>query len=263
MKFKSILSLLLLICAVFGCKMFSGLMKQSGTILIIEVEGDKLTQENAMEQTVSVLQKRLYAFGANSDVAKISENRIEVKIYGVENPERIKKLLISQSRLEMCKVITAPNPAPVQTFPTKEAAIQSLGKEIPANRKILKYNPVEERAEQWIIIETPSIVNGSHLRDASAVSRTGNENDYQISFLLNPEGAQTFGEWTAKNINNYIAVILNDEIKSVAFIKSQITDAGEISGKFTKQTAEDLALVLRSGYLDAKLTFIEEKTFGK
>jgi hypothetical protein len=76
---------------------------------------------------------------------------------------------------------------------------------------------------------------------------------------LKKAGAAKFGSWTAANINQYIGVVLNDEVKSIAFIKSQIFDEGEISGRFTKYSAEDLALVLRAGALPAPVRLIEEK----
>jgi preprotein translocase subunit SecD len=59
-----------------------------------------------------------------------------------------------------------------------------------------------------------------------------------------------------------MGVVLNGEVKSIAYIKSQITDSGEISGRFTKQSAEDLALTLRSGALQAPLVYQEERTVG-
>lgn len=59
-----------------------------------------------------------------------------------------------------------------------------------------------------------------------------------------------------------MAVVLNDEVKSAAYIKSQIFDSGEISGKFTKTSAEDLALTLKSGALPAKIEYQEERTVG-
>jgi preprotein translocase subunit SecD len=114
----------------------------------------------------------------------------------------------------------------------------------------------------FVIVEIPPVVDGSELRTADAVSRTGNEGDYQISFALKPAGAAKFGEWTSANINNYMAVVLNNEVKSIAFIKSRIDDQGEISGQFTKSTADDLALTLRSGALPAKIEYMEERTVG-
>ena len=266
MTTKSILSILFLVCFVFGCKMVSGLINTSGTILIIEVESVESNQEETTDQAVKVLQSRFNAFGASGEVKKISANRIEVKLYETENPERIKSLLISQSRLELSKVVSSPNPSPVQTYATKEEAIQSFGGKVPSNRKVLPFKDRDfdlKNSERWIVVENPPIVDGRELRDASAVSRTNEMADYQIAFSLKPEGAQKFGDWTGKNIKNYLAIVLNDEVKSVAFIKSQIFDSGEISGSFTKQSAEDLALILKSGYLATKLTYIEEKTFGK
>jgi preprotein translocase subunit SecD len=112
------------------------------------------------------------------------------------------------------------------------------------------------------VVEYPSVVDGSELREANAVSRTGGDGDYQISFSFKPSGAQKFGEWTGKNIGNYMAVVLNGEVKSAAYIKSQIFDSGEISGRFTKASAEDLALTLKSGALPAKIEYQEERTVG-
>jgi preprotein translocase subunit SecD len=123
-------------------------------------------------------------------------------------------------------------------------------------------NAQNQQPKQWVVLENPSVVDGSELRDAAAVSRTGSESDYQISFSFKPGGAQKFGEWTGKNIGNYMAVVLNDEVKSAAYIKSQIFDSGEISGRFTKATAEDLSLTLKSGALPAKIEYQEERTVG-
>ncbi len=59
-----------------------------------------------------------------------------------------------------------------------------------------------------------------------------------------------------------MGVVLNDEVKSAAYIKSQIFDQGQISGRFTKTSAEDLALTLKSGALPAKVEYQEERTVG-
>jgi preprotein translocase subunit SecD len=59
-----------------------------------------------------------------------------------------------------------------------------------------------------------------------------------------------------------MAVVLNGQVKSAAYIKSQIFDQGEISGKFTRKSAEDLALTLRSGALPAQIEYQEERTVG-
>ena len=71
-----------------------------------------------------------------------------------------------------------------------------------------------------------------------------------------------FGDWTGKNINNYLAVVLDKKVQSAAFIRGQIFDSGQISDMFTKASAEDIALSLKSGYLPATMTVLEERQFG-
>ena len=160
----------------------------------------------------------------------------------------------------------------MQTYDTREEAVASLGGTVPANRRVLPYaersesTTGEQSSEQagnprrWVVVEAPAIVDGSELRDAAAVQvSTADDDDYQISFSLRPEGAEKFGDWTGAHINDYLGVVLNGEVKSIAYIKSQITDQGEISGRFTKQSAEDLALILRSGALPAPVKIIEDR----
>ncbi|MEJ7618121.1 MAG: protein translocase subunit SecD [Pyrinomonadaceae bacterium] len=111
-------------------------------------------------------------------------------------------------------------------------------------------------------METPAIIDGSELRNAEAVPQNGRNDAFQISFALKPAGAQKFGAWTGANVNQYMGVVLSDEVKSIAFIKSQITDQGQIDGRFTQDSAKDLALTLRSGALPARLVYQEERTVG-
>ncbi|HEU4391514.1 MAG TPA: protein translocase subunit SecD, partial [Blastocatellia bacterium] len=69
-------------------------------------------------------------------------------------------------------------------------------------------------------------------------------------------------DWTGKHIGNLLAIVLNNEIRSAPNVESEIRDRGVIKGSFTRQAAEDLALVLRSGALQAKLKYAEERTVG-
>jgi len=232
-------------------------------------------KNQAVEQALKIIESRINAFGVKEPTLQRhgaeSSGQILLQMPGVDDPERVKQLIGAESNLALMKIVSPPNPSPVQTYPTEEAARQSLGGTVPANRKIYLYadrdvtsataNP-QDQPKQYVVVEYPAVVDGSELRDAAAVSRTGNDSDYQISFSFKPNGAQKFGEWTGKNIGNYMAVVLNNEVKSAAYIKSQIFDSGEISGRFTKGTADDLALTLKSGALPAKIEYQEERTVG-
>ena len=86
--------------------------------------------------------------------------------------------------------------------------------------------------------------------------------DNSISFSLKPQAAVKFGDWTGQNIGNYMAVVLDNKAQSIAYIKSQISDSGQIDGRFSKAMAEDIALSLKSGYLPATLRIVQETKIG-
>jgi len=106
------------------------------------------------------------------------------------------------------------------------------------------------------------VITGLDMRDATARSSQYGGASYEIDFQLLPEGARRFGDATGKHIKDYLAIVLNNEVKSAPVINGQITDRGQISGSFTKKSAEDLALILRSGALPAKAVYLEERTVG-
>ncbi len=236
-----------------------------------------LLKNQAVEQALKIIESRINALGVKEPTLQRhgaeSSGQILLQMPGVDDPERVKKTIGAESRLELVKVIGPPSPAPVQTFPTEAAAKQSLGGSVPPNRVIMEYldrdattppatGTATEPAKQFVIVESPAVVDGSELRDANAVSRTQSGNDYQIAFSLKPGGAAKFGEWTGANLNNYMGVVLNGQVKSIAYIRSRIDDQGEISGRFTKNDADDLALTLRSGSLPATIEYQEERTVG-
>jgi preprotein translocase subunit SecD len=234
-------------------------------------------KNQAVEQALKIIDTRINKIGVKEPTLQRhgsdSSGQILLQMPGVDDPERVKKLIGAESNMQLMKVVSPPSPASVQTYPTREAALQSLGGTLPPNRQIWPYAEKQSEAEnkpdgtpaeptRWVVVEYPAIIPGNELRDANAVSRTGNDLDYQIEFNLKPGGAQKFGEWTGKNINNYMGVYLNEEIKSIAYIKSQIFDRGEISGQFLKGDAEDLAMTLKTGALPAKIDYQEERTVG-
>lgn len=252
---------------------------ESGNSIIwtLPLRAQATLKEQATDQALKIIDSRINAFGVKEPTLQrqgsADSGQILLQMPGVENPERVKTLVGETSRLELMKVVSPPNPTPVQTYPTKEAALATIGGKETDSRKVYPYLEREDeltktdktsdnKPSKFVVVESPAIVDGDELRDASAVSRTGNQDDYQITFQLKPSGAAKFGDWTGKNIGNYMAVVLNDQVKSVAFIKSQIFDSGEISGRFTKQTADDLALTLKSGALPAAIEYQEERTVG-
>ncbi len=228
-------------------------------------------KEQAVEQALKIIESRINAFGVKEPTLQRhgaqSSGQILLQMPGVDDPERIKKLIGAESNLSLMKLAGDS----FQTYPTEEAAKASLGGTIPANRKIFPYSERDEgstpsqaqpKVQQFMVVEYPAIVEGNELRDARASTQSGADGDYQIQFNLKPAGAQKFGDWTGKNIGKYLAIVLNGEVKSAPVIQGQIFDSGQIQGRFTKSSAEDLALTLKSGALPAEIEYQEERTVG-
>jgi preprotein translocase subunit SecD len=254
----------------------------SGPTLTWSMNGvtQKSLAESATEQALKIIESRINAVGVTEPTLQRhggqNSHQILLQMPGIQDPERVKQLLAGQSHLEMVHVISPPSPTAAQTYSTREEAIASLnsGGNIPANRRVLPYiertelastdqnNPNAPKPTKWVVVESPAIIDGSEMRNASAAQASAGANDYQIQFSLKKTGADKFGAWTGSNINEYMGVVLNDEVKSIAYIKSQIFDTGEISGRFSKQSADDLALTLRSGALPAAIEYQEERTVG-
>jgi preprotein translocase subunit SecD len=237
--------------------------------------------QQAVDQALKIIESRINAVGVAEPTLQThgatGSNQILLQMPGIQDPERVKALLVGESRLELVHIVSDASPSPTKTYATQEEAIQSLGGTVPTNRRVLPYAERNEpttaegqtatdqnKPKSWVVVESPAVVDGSELRSAQASNARGGGggNDYQIQFSLKPSGAEKFGAWTGANINQYMGVVLNDEVKSIAYIKSQITDSGEISGRFTQQSAEDLALTLRSGALPAPIEYQEERTVG-
>ena len=241
---------------------------------------ERVLADNATTQALNIIDSRINLLGIVEPTLQShgaqSSHQILLQMPGVQDPERIKGILKGESRLDLVHVMGPPNPSPATTYPTREAAIASLnsGGTIPPNRRVLPYqeridaaadktDPNQQRPTQYVVVEVPAIIDGSEVRNATAVqSQGGGVDDYEISFSLKKGGADKFGAWTGAHVGEYMGVVLNDKVESIAYIKSQIFDQGQITGRFTQKSAEDLALTLRSGALPAPIEYIEERTVG-
>src|SRR5215203_5692262 len=245
----------------------------------LSANAQRTLADNATTQALNIVDSRINMLGIAEPTLQThgaqSSHQILLQMPGVQDPERVKEVLRVESRLELVHVVGPASPSPATTYPTREAAIAALnsGGTIPPNRKVLVYRErMEPRTDgttdpakpvQYVVVETPAIIDGNELRNASAVqSQGGRVDDFEINFSLKKVGAEKFGAWTGAHINEYMGVVLNDNVESIAYIKSQIFDSGQITGRFTQKSAEDLALTLRSGALPAPIEYLEERTVG-
>ena len=147
-----------------------------------------ILKEQATEQAMQIIESRINAFGVKEPTLAITRQReipvkscFKCRALMIRNV--LKKLIGEASKLELMKIVSPPNPSPVQTYPTEEAAEQSIAG--APNRKVLEFvdrddaapnansKSAEEKPKQWVVVETPAVVDGSELRDASAVTGHG------------------------------------------------------------------------------------------
>ncbi len=250
----------------------------SGDVLTYSLSNDEARRirESAHQQAMNIVHNRIDQLGVAEPIvtghgAK-DAYQILLQLPGQDDPERVKKLLQAESRLELRPVV---GDSRSSFYPSREAAMQGGGFN-PAEHEVLQYvermdeqetvpgaeKPETPKLDRYMIVDKKSIVAGQDLRDARAVPDQFNGKNYQINFSLKPGGAERFGDWTGKNIGKDLAIVLNGQVQSAPRIQGQISDNGQITGKFSKETAEDLALTLRSGALPARIVYQEERTVG-
>jgi preprotein translocase subunit SecD len=225
--------------------------------LIVQLDQSLQNIEQATTLTASIISRRLDLIdvqGAKVDVIDAKAGRIQIQLPDVADRERLKTFLTSGGKLEIVHVISPPYPGPINLYANLESA-KSQGPQ--QNIRVLPFNEPGTEAKRWAIVELPALVTNFDVRNARAIPT--DDGVYHVAFNLRQEAAQRFASWTGNHIHEYVGVVLNDEIKSTAYIKSQLADSGEISGNFTKASAEDLAQILISGPLPSTLHIIEDR----
>jgi len=260
------IAIVLLIMPLLAC----GLLRHGASYkwhLVLEVDPAAPNREAATTETVDVLNSRLEKLGVNgfrvSIVGAPKDGRVRVDLPDVADKERFKNFIAARGSLQLVHAVSDPSPAPCKTYQTETEAKSAIAPGL--DRKALPYanssDSSSNNERRWVVVESSPIIDGRDIKTASAVPspvQLRGVTTYEINFTLKSEAAKKFGAWTAANINHYIGVVLNDEVKSTAFIKSQIFDTGQISGRFSKEAAEDLAKILMSGPLPAAVKIVEE-----
>ncbi|WP_157019171.1 protein translocase subunit SecDF [Mesorhizobium xinjiangense] len=211
-------------------------------------EGIDYRVSAALSQSIEVVSRRVNELGTTEPIIqRQGSDRILVQVPGLGDPERLKDILGQTAKLTFRMVD--------QSVPVQEA----IEGRPPAGTSVL-YSTDDPPVPY--LIENRVIVSGENLVDAQATfdQRT---NEPVVSFRFDTRGATRFGQATQENVGRLFAIILDDQVISAPQIREPILGGtGQISGNFTVQSANDLAVLLRAGALPATLTIIEERTVG-
>jgi len=216
----------------------------------------------AVTQAKQTIDNRINEFGvAEPIIQEASNQRIIVELPGVDDPERVRRLIKNTAFLEF-RIVRFPESG--GGAPSAEQILQHFNGQLPPDLEIKEGDQRNQDGivvgKQFYAVEKRQQVTGRDLKTARP--GLGQFNQPIVEFSLTPDGAQKFGELTGSNINKPLAIVLDGRVVSSPNIHSKITDNGQIEGGFTQQQAQDLSTVLRSGALPASITYLEERTIG-
>jgi preprotein translocase subunit SecD len=199
----------------------------------------------AVDQSIQIIERRVNELGlVEPTIQREGLDRILVQVPGLQDPSHLKQVIGTTAKLDFRMV-------DLSMTPEQAADAHPTESEILPGEKGEKY-----------LIEKRVLVSGADLVDAQP-GFDQRSNEPIVSFRFNSSGARKFAEATQANVGKPFAIVLDNKVISAPVIREPILGgSGQISGNFTVQSANDLAILLRAGALPAPLTIIEERTVG-
>lgn len=202
-----------------------------------------MLKAKVVDQSIEIVRRRIDELGTKEPVIQgQGRDRIVVQLPGLQNPEAVKTLLGRTAKMSFHMV------------DSRSTAADARRGMLSSSSKL-----VNGDGGTYVISRKP-VVGGENLVDAQVAYQDGAP---VVSFKFNTLGGRKFGEATKNNIGERLAIVLDNEVISAPTIQSAILGgSGVITGNFDVKSANDLALLLRSGALPAPLEVIEERTVG-
>lgn len=221
-------------------------VRTEGADLIIGLsEAEKSAiDDRTMQQSLEIIRNRIDLAGTREPtILRQGADRILIEVPGIGSAAELKSLIGTTAKLSFHPV------AGTTTNPDQN----------PGARNMLV--PSTEDEGLYYILEQTPVVTGEDLVDS--VASFDQNGRPAVSFRFDGRGARAFGDYTAGNIGKLFAIVLDNKVISAPRIQSHIAGgSGIITGNFTVESANELAVLLRSGALPAEMEFLEERTIG-
>jgi len=209
----------------------------------------------AVVQARQTIERRVNELGVTEpSIAQDDTNKqIVVQLPGVTDVEKAKSIIGSPGKLELKIVEGGPSPM-------RESLL--VNNQVPEGMEIVagSSGTPGEAGTVYYLVKRAAAVTGRDLRTARP--SLDQNNLPAVSFTLNSEGGRRFGKVSSENLGRQLAIILDDRVQSAPRLEGRITTDGQIYGSFTQEEAQNLSLILRSGSLPARMTYLEERTIG-
>jgi len=218
-------------------------------------EALKKLQTSALSQSIEIIRRRIDETGVREPtIQRQGNDRVIVQLPGIDDPERMKELIGKTARLTFHLVDHSATEEDIRN--------RNIGpgtKVLPLERDTPDADS-ENLPIEMIAVRKKTELTGEALQDAQA---TFQDNQPVVSFRFDTAGGRKFGKITQENVNKSFAIVLDGKVISAPNINEPILGgSGIISGNFSVQSANDLALLLRAGALPAPMKVLEERTVG-
>ena len=222
-----------------------------GFQILLTEEAVEARRLAAVNQSIEIIRRRIDETGVREPtIQRQGEDRILVQLPGVDDPERVKRLLGKTAKLTFHLLDENVTAADRRSGRVPLGSLRLPGDELDANGEEIFY-----------VIRKRVMVSGDSLVDAATTrDQTG---QWAVSFRFDSTGARKFGDVTTENVGKPFAIVLDAQVISAPVIREPIVGGnGQISGNFTVEEANDLSLLLRAGALPAPMKILEERTVG-
>lgn len=213
-------------------------------IITLSDEEKAASDDRTVKQALEIIRRRIDEVGTREPtIQRQGADRILIQVPGIGSAAELKEIIGTTAQLTFHPVVSRSATADTQP---------GVGNKVV---------PALDNPEQFYVLESAPVVTGEELVDAQpSFDQNGRP---AVSFRFNPTGARKFGDYTAENIGNPFAIVLDNEVISAPVIQAHIPGgSGIITGNFNVEESTNLAVLLRAGALPAGLDFLEERTIG-
>ncbi len=221
--------------------------------IVLTPEALKERKKHILDQSIEIVRRRIDELGTKEPtIQRQGEDRIVVQLPGLDDPSTVKRLLGKTAKMVFHLVHPDASPADVAR------GILPPGTMLAESNESKREN--SRRPEVYAIYKQP-LLSGENLVNASV--GFDEYNRARVHFQFDTMGGRKFAEITRENVGKQLAIVLDGKVISAPVINGVIPGgSGEITGTFTVEEANELALLMRAGALVAPLTVIEERTVG-
>ncbi len=257
-------------------------IKQIETSLDFSDERKKNDMAGAME----IIRSRIDSTGVSEPLIRLQGNdKIEISLPGVASPQQAKKIISSTAKVEYH--LSEPDPMPFTRRANEHVAgykdmesdaqrrmhLKEVAEKISLPQEYGIYVYWEKRKNEdgvvklaptrFMVLENEISLSGDDISSNVYANFYPEQMQHVIEFTLTDEGRTKFAEITTKNTGRQLAVVIDEKVRSAPNIREPITGgSAQISGSFTQQEAQDIALIMKEGALPVPIKIAEERSVG-